>query len=458
MIPLTLQAVRAAVRATHAHLPDRTVERVSTDTRTLVEGDLFVALRGDRFDAHDHLDQASRAAAAVVERVPDSAPADLPMIVVPDARRALGDLARHHRQALRHTKVIAVAGSNGKTTTKGLIHAALAGSLRGTASPASFNNDVGVPLTLLPVSPRDDYVIVECGTNHPGEIARLSDIARPDIAVITSIGEEHLEGLGDLEGVRHENAAITAGMGDKAMLVLPDEADLVRHLAGFSGRRLTIGLGEACDLFAADVHGDLAGVRFRLNAGPCEFEIPIAGIHTVTNALAAIAVAKRFGLSDQAIAAGLAGARSPAMRMERSEREGVVFVNDAYNANPASMRAALRTLAEAEVPDRRIAVLGEMLELGEQSDAYHRDLGRHAAEAGLDRLLCVGHRATVTAEAAVAAGMASKVVDVCDTVQAAADRLASLTRPGDTVLLKASRGLRLEQILELTPDQARPAA
>ena len=463
MNALTLQQAAGIVGGTADALPPRTVARVGTDTRRVEAGDLFVALRGERFDAHDFLDQAKHAAAAIVERVPADAPPDLPLIVVPDARRALGDLARHHRRSLTNTTVIAVAGSNGKTGTKRLIHAALSGTLRGTASPASFNNDVGVPLTLLPVDPADDYVVVECGTNAPGEIAYLSGVCRPDVAVITSIGEEHLEGLGDLDGVRRENAAITAGMDAGGVLFINgDDAGLRDACGDFAGKILTFGSDPTNDLPVSGVACDAGGTRFTLAGRP--WRVPLLGRHNAANAAAATAVARHLGVSDDAIAAGLAIVEPPPMRMQVRQVGGITVVNDAYNANPASMAAALATLcdlrpeaaaaaadptrsaaaAAASTDGRSVAVLGDMLELGDRAEHYHREVGGHLEDVGL--LARVGP---------LAAGIdaACETLTYPDAAAAAAD-LPRHLRPGDVVLLKASRGVRLEVVADAIADYA----
>ncbi len=470
MVPLTLPQVRSAVvgrtspffdGTTTRRLPDVPVLHVSTDTRTIVPGSLFVALRGDRFDGHGFLAQAAAAGAvgAIVDRKVASAPAELPLIEVPDTRKALGRLANHLRRQLKHTKVIAVAGSNGKTGTKHLIHAALSLHLKGTISPKSFNNDIGVPLTLLPVSPRQDYVIVECGTNHPGEIEYLSRIAEPDIAVITNAGPEHLEGLGDLAGVRKENAAITAGMRPEGCLVVNgDDRALVAACGGFAGRKVTFGLGKGSNLWAADIRSDFTGLRFQLNGSRQQVFVPLIGRHIAANALAAIAVARRMGVPDNAVMDGLAQAQGPIMRMQPQSMAGLLILNDAYNANPASVAVALETLRDLPHPGgRRIAVLGDMLELGSASDDYHREAGRQAARAGIHSLICIGPGGSLMAAAAVAEGMSSEAVHCFESARRAGWPVRELLRPGDLVLLKGSRGMELERILEaLQP--APPAA
>ena len=442
MIPLQLSQIRATLGATESG-PDADITSVSTDTRTLANGSLFVALRGDNFDGHDHLGQAKNggAVAAVVDAAPENAPADFPLIVVPDTRAALGRLANDVRRRYAKTRVIAVAGSNGKTGTKRLIHAALTRHLVGTVSPKSFNNDIGVPLTLLPVGAGDDYVVVECGTNHPGEIETLSRIAEPDIAVITNAGPEHLEFLGDLDGVRRENAAVVAGMTPAGCLIVNgDDPLLAAAVGGFGGKVVTFGFDAGNDLSARDVACDFGGVSFTVD--DIGVRVPLLGRHVAANALAAVAVARQMGVPNDLIVAGLAEAVGPEMRLDLSDKNGIKILNDAYNANPASVAAALETLRDLPHDGRKIAVLGDMLELGPDSDDYHREAGRQAAACGFDLLACVGPGGRLIADGATGASEAIHFPHAA----AAAAGLVGIIKPGDLVLLKASRGVRLEAV------------
>lgn len=320
MKPLTLQQVRQAVGGKAlSRLPGSvTIQSVCTDTRFMQPGALFVALRGERFDGHQFLPQAAAggAIAALVDHEPEVQLPNVHLILVPDTRKALGQLATHARKQMR-AKVIAVAGSNGKTGTKHLIHAALGTRLRGTISPKSFNNDIGVPLTILPADPNQDYVVLEMGTNHPGEIAVLTRIGLPDIAVITNTSAEHLEGLGTLMGVRRENASIIEGLSPSGLLVVNgDDEALLAAVNEYQGKRLTFGFRETNDLFATDVQCSQKGVTFRLNNSRREVYIPLLGRHTACNALAAIAVARRLGVPEEAIFEGLSTAKGPDMRLQ----------------------------------------------------------------------------------------------------------------------------------------------
>jgi len=450
MTPVTLEQIRRAVDGRmNGPSPAIQIETIGTDTRRMSGGGLFIAIVGEKLDGHDYLQQAKGrgAVAAIVNERDRECPDGLHCVHVPDTRKAMGKLAQWVRRQFGG-KVIAVAGSNGKTGTKRLIDAALKTTLRGTISPKSFNNDIGVPLSIFAAGENDDYLVVEIGTNHHGEIAVLTEIARPDIAVITNCSAEHLEGLSDLDGVRRENASIVAGMpGDGLLIVNGDDAELLEAIEGWRGECVTFGFSEENDLWAADVGCDASGTRFRLN-GKQEVFVPLLGRHTAVNALTAIAVGRRLCVADERIIAGLSEATGPEMRLELKMLGGVNLLNDAYNANPASMRAALETLCALPASGRRVAVLGEMRELGIWSDRFHRELGATAARCRLDKLVCVGGSAALIGEAARAAGMNGELVSFHGDATAAASAVAGYVRSGDLVLLKGSRAIGLEKVAE----------
>jgi UDP-N-acetylmuramoyl-tripeptide--D-alanyl-D-alanine ligase len=450
MKPISIQQIRQILGAKAlATIPATAplVSSICTDSRRMDPGSLFIALPGENYDGHNYLRAAAAggAVAALVEKIPDVQLPNMHMLLVPDTRKAMGKLARHIRQQML-AKVIAVAGSNGKTSTKHLVDAAIRDSLRGTISPKSFNNDIGVPLTIFPADPLQDYLVLEIGTNHPGEIKVLTDIAQPDIAVITNCGPEHLEFLGDLLGVRRENASIIEGLKPHGLLVVNgDDPELLDTVAAYPGKRVTFGFSEKNDLFASDVRCDETGVHFKLNAHTPIF-VPLLGKHTAANALAAIAVARRLGLHEEAILHGLAHAEGAEMRLQLQTVRGITLLNDAYNANPASMKAALETLQTLPRTGRSIAILGDMRELGESSERFHREVGQFAATARLDMLYCIGPSSKLIAESARQAGMNAKSVKHFRDSQQAAEALAEIFQPGDVVLLKASRTVKLERI------------
>jgi UDP-N-acetylmuramoyl-tripeptide--D-alanyl-D-alanine ligase len=429
--------------------------QVSTDTRKAGAGDLFVAIAGKTHDAHGFLEQAfaKKVAAVMVHRelspevLAKVGEADVSVILVDDTVEALNRLAGAYRSTIR-AKVIAVGGSNGKTTTKRIIHTLLAekfGVEGGHASPKSFNNNIGMPLTLLEVEPGHDYVVLEIGTNAPGEIAALGEVCRPDIAVITNVGLEHLEQLGDLEGVAREEACIAPFVVDGGTLVLPADApELLGALKTAKAQKILVGRGEGNgDLAVTDLVESAGGLTFSVN-GRGAFKLPLLGEHNATNALMAIAVARRLGMSDEQLAAGLAKVKPAEMRLEPMTVGGWSIINDAYNANPSSMEAALKTFARVMAAGRKVVVLGDMLELGPSSDAMHRSVGGMVAAWKFDLFVAVGPHMKVAADAAAAAG--TDTVHFEDTAAACAG-IAELLQPADSVLLKGSRGMALETLL-----------
>ncbi len=452
MKPISLQQIRLvvggkALSAIPAVGPEITA--VSTDTRRMEPGSLFVAIKGETYDGHDFLPAAAAggAIAALVEEQPSVKLPNVHLIQVADTRKAMGKLARYVRQQMT-AKVICVGGSNGKTGTKNLIDSILCRRLRGSISPKSFNNDIGVPLAIFPADPNQDYLVLETGTNHHGELRVLSEMALPDIAVITNCSAEHLEGLGDLMGVRQEEASIIEGLNPKGLLVVNgDDGELLERVSSYGGNRVTFGYGVTNDLYATEISCDYSGVDFLLN-GRRKVYVPLLGRHTACNALAAIAVARRLGLSEDEIVENLSQAHGADMRLQLVRMRGLTVLNDAYNANPASMQAAIDTLCSLEACGRRIAILGDMRELGESTDRLHREVGEYAAARGLDVLICVGEKAALIGESAKQAGMVGdRVVHYAD-VGSAIGAIPSGLSSGDVVLLKASRAMRLEAIAQ----------
>ena len=433
---------------------------VSTSSKDAPAGCVFVALRGDRHDGHAYLgDIGGRATVALVDRDVAAVPG-VAMVKVPDTRRALGRLASVVRRSITRPKVIAIAGSNGKTSTKNTLHRVLSQTLRGTASPASFNNDIGVPATIFPVDAEDDYVVLEIGTNHPGEVEHLSRMSEPDIAVITSIGEEHLEFFHTLDNVRKENAAIVAGLRPGGLLVACDDVGLTEAI-DYAGpivrfgttdrvpRSCTQGRGVAGedtalgtrpwhpDFIVCDVRVTLDGTHFRVDEEP--FFVPAVGAHFATNALAVIAVARHLGLNNETIRTGLATAEASSMRMQKREINGVALLNDAYNANPTSVRAALDTLRQIDRPGRKIVVLGEMKELGDHSAAAHAGIADAVRALRPDATFVIGEAWRKHATAAGATWFPTSD----DAAQ-----IAGQIMDGDLVLLKGSRSMKLERVAD----------
>lgn len=449
---------------------------LSTDSRTIRAGEAFLALRGEAFDGHAFIAEAGRKGAvlAIVDREEPlrealpGLPRTFAALLVPDAGAALLKLAGAYRKTLESTKVVAVAGSNGKTTTTRLIEGVLSRAMRGSASPKSFNNAVGVPLTVLRAKRGDQYLVCEVGTNAPGEIATLGKVLQPDVAVITSLGREHLEGLGSLEGVAREEASLLDSVrGGGAAIVTADAdpaAQKILDEKARGGHRTVVrfGFADDADLRITACEGTASGTRMCLN-GRSWYEVPLLGRHNASNATAAIAVAKRLGVDPGAIVDGLANAAGPPMRLERSAAAGVEFLNDAYNANPESVLAALRAFAEFRpasgtglVRGRRVVVLGDMLELGEASEGAHREIGEAVGVGGeVDVAIFVGPMSAVGAGAARAARRVPEVLHVAEHDAAGVRRVASMLGPGDLVLLKGSRRVALERVVEVVRERER---
>lgn len=437
-------------------------QNVSTDTRTTRANDAFVALRGDRFDAHEFLAKAADSGASllIVDQPERVAPALLrsgagPAILrVADTRRALGQIAAAHRRTLEGVRIIAVVGSNGKTTTTKLIHAALASKLRGSCSPRSFNNDVGVPLTILAAKRSDQYLVCEVGSNHPGETAALARIVQPDIVVITSIGRDHMEFFGTPESIAREHASILPHLTPGGTAVVPAGAPLLADYLKPVPHVLTFGRTRDADLWLSSIaHEPLAsghtGLRFTIN-DRWSVELPMLGEHNALNALAAASVARRMGIDDASISRGLSAAAPADMRLNQRSMFGAQFIVDCYNSNPDSLEAALLTTAQiARDASRRVLVLGDMLEMGEHAHAVHLEaLGRIAEVCPARAVVLVGGAMAKAfeshgASAALRDAIVLPSLDDADAIERALNPI----RPGDTVLLKGSRGVRLERLL-----------
>ena len=422
-------------------------QRVCTDTRKLQRGDLFIALRGENFDGNQFA--AAAIAAGAVAAVVDSR-YDAPHILVKDTRRAFGQLAVAHRAEMEAT-VFGIAGSNGKTSTKEMLAAILRAEMETLHSEASFNNDIGVPATLLSIERHHRAAVLELGTNHPGELPPLVKMAAPQFGLLTGIGREHLEFFGNLEGVAREEGMLGELLPAGGKLFLYGDDDWSQSMGERSNAPVTtVGFGDANDWQVSGVQVAETGATFEVRAPSeewsGEYTTPLLGRHQAANATLAIAAAAELGLNREAIARGLAECPAPAMRLQLSEKNGVRWLNDAYNANADSVAAALETLGSLEVTGKRYAVLGEMAELGDHAEAAHREAGEQAAEI-LDGLIAVGANAAITVGAAREAGLA-KAEAVLD-AEAAACVLRDWLQPDDAVLLKASRAARLEQLEDL---------
>ncbi|HXV20590.1 MAG TPA: UDP-N-acetylmuramoyl-tripeptide--D-alanyl-D-alanine ligase [Desulfuromonadales bacterium] len=424
------------------------VTGISTDSRSVSPGELFVPLRGEKFDGHDFLTQAVRrgAAACLSEDVIAGFP--VPVIQVANTLQALGDLAAAIRRDFSGP-VVAVTGSSGKTTTKEMLAAILSGTAPGLKTEGNFNNLVGLPLTLFRLAPEHRWAVLEMGMSARGEIARLAEIALPEVGIITNVGPAHLETLHGLDGVARAKGELFAALKAGGTAVINADDERVAQLPVANGvRRLHYGFSASAEIRAEEVAVAGAAVSFRLflPEGDWPVTLAVAGRHNVYNALAAAAAAVALAVPATAIVRGLQTFRGGHGRMELVDLgNGTLLIEDTYNANPLSVRAALTALDEMGGNGRRIAVLGDMLELGAEAAELHRQIGAEAAQR-CDFLILLGAMAGETAAGARQQGMPADRVQIVSSHAEAADRLRSLLRPGDRLLVKGSRGMRMEKV------------
>ncbi len=429
------------------------VERACTDTRQLRPGDLFLAIRGERFDGHAFLQEAHERGVVAVLAEESSLPAVLPpcpVLCVRDTRVALGAIAAAVRaECLLH--MVAVVGSNGKTTTKDLIGSILAQRFVTVTSEASFNNEIGVPLTLLRLEKSTQAAVLEVGTNHPGELGPLLSMIQPGFGVLTSIGREHLEHFVDLDGVIREEGTIGPALGEGGTLFMAGGEPWSQEIAGrCRGRKVFAGWGKENDWRISSMGHGSSGTWFRVDSEQCEYrgeyQLNLLGRHQVQLGVLAVAVGAELGLTSAEIRAGLLACPAPKRRLQLHQCGGLRIVDDCYNANPDSVAAALATLREVSNNGRRVVVLGDMGELGSSSQAAHEEVGRSVAASGVDCFFAVGEMSSVLAGAARAAGQ--RAVHEFTDAASAAEAVKRVLRPGDWVLVKASRACRLETVVE----------
>ena len=428
---------------------DIDLSKVSTDSRSINKGDLFIALSGPNFSGSDFAQDAFRKGAigVLAERYerPEKSGKRI-VIKVKDATKALQDIARAHRRAF-DIPVIAVTGSNGKTTVKEMIASVLSARYNVLKNEGTKNNHIGVPQTLLRLTKAHEVCVLELGTNHKGEIAALSGIARPTGAVMTNIGPSHLEFLSDLDGVFEEKKDLLRSLDTKRAIAVLNGDD--EYLSNIEDKGLTIiryGLGEYNDVSAKVLSSEVGRMRFLFN-GREEFELKALGVHNVYNALAAIAVGYAFGLGAKTIRKALAGYRPEAMRLDPLRVNGIDIINDAYNSNPLSMKTALDAIQSYPARARWV-VAGDMLELGESAEHFHRAAGELIAESGIAGLVTFGALSKHMLSRAGERGMDRHNLWHCSSHDEIVDILKRVTRQGDLVLVKGSRGMKLEKVIE----------
>ncbi len=444
------QIAKLAGGSISANDTSRMVSRISTDSRTLHGGDLFVPLRGENFDGHKFVQQAierGAAGAMVEEKWEGSVPGNFALIRVADTLVGYQTLAANYRASLR-LKVIAITGSNGKTSTKDFVAATLAKKFRVTKTEGNFNNHVGLPQTMLAANRADEIAVWEIGMNHPGEIAALAKLAAPDVAIVTNVGVAHIEFMGSREAIAAEKGALAETVSAAGTVILNADDTFSEGIAKRTKARVVLAGIEKGSVRAVEITQSSTGSEFTMLEGAhrCRAQLPVPGIHMVQNAMLAVAAGRTFGLSIEECAVGLASTPLTKARLQIKEIDGIQFIDDSYNANPDSMKAALRTLVELDTDGRRIAVLGEMGELGSESERGHREVGEAAAALRIDELITVGATGSAIAIAAQKAGLAESVA--VDSPNAAAELLAKRAAPGDLILIKGSRSARMERVLE----------
>jgi UDP-N-acetylmuramoyl-tripeptide--D-alanyl-D-alanine ligase len=451
MKTLFLDEIRDCIGARlQAVLPVVNVTGVSTDSRTLKHGDIFFAIRGPTFDGHDFAPCAlSRGASGVVVdksyKLPDGMDASR-FLWADDTIIALGKLAAYYRNELPCT-IIAVTGSNGKTTTREMIYHVLSKKFRGRRSQKSFNNHIGVPLTVLSSDMSDEFLIVEVGSNHPGEIDYLGSIISPNISVVTNVGESHLEGFGSVDRVAIEKASLAKHVRSGGLIVANGDRELLLRLVS-NPHAMIVSFGNQPhnDMRITSLNTTANHIRFQVN-DHFNFDLPVIGGHNALNALAAIVVARRMGFDMNQIADAFNDFVLPSMRLEQITFGKITVLNDAYNANPSSMRAAIDVLRNFEWTGRKVFFFGQMMELGDASQQLHCDLVKNIMQANIDVVVFVGEYAKIMCKEAIALGMNSKKAFAFPTTEKAADEIHHIIADGDLILMKGSRTMKMETII-----------
>src|ERR1700724_1662848 len=390
------------------------VERISSDSRTIKRGELFVALRGENFDGHKFIEDGAKkqAAAAIVDQNwKGKVPQNFAIVRAKNALVAYQSLAANYRKSLP-IKVLAITGSNGKTSTKDFAASVLGRKFRVTKTQGNFNNHVGLPRTILEATSNDEVAVWEIGMNHPGEVAPLAKIGAPEAAIITNIGVAHIEFMGTREAIAKEKGALAEAVAAEGAVVLNADDPFSKGIAERTRAHVIFAGTKEGTVRSIDIQQSADGSEFTIIEGAhrCRAQLPVPGLHMVQNALLAVAAGRAFGLSLEEAAAGLASAPLTKARLQIKEINGVQFLDDSYNANPDSMKAALQTLVELDADGKRIAVLGEMRELGQETQRGHEEVGEEAAALGVDHLIGIGEMGATISHAAEKAGLEKSTV------------------------------------------------
>jgi len=448
MVDFTIEQIKEATGAVSKKTAATSFNGIVTDTRQISPGCLFVALKGERFDGHSFVAKAVEAGAAGVLVSSEIGEVNAAVLEVPDTLLAYQDLARAYRKRFA-VPVVAITGSNGKTTTKDLTAAVLSGRWNVLKTEANFNNEIGLPLTLMGLEAKHQAAVVEMGMRGFGQIQALARIAEPTIGIVTNVGETHMELLGSLENIAKAKAELVEMIEPSGTVILnADNAFVLQMREKSKARVVTFGIASLADVMAKDIRTVGNSMEFSCSYGKTieKFVLPMVGRHNVYNGLAAITTGFVLGLSAAEIQRGLDSFEATKMRFEYKKVKDYHVINDAYNASPMSMTAAIETLAEVS-KGRKIAVMGDMLELGSVSKEAHEQVGRELVAKGVDALLTRGEMGLYIAEAAKAAGLSQ--VCSCDSHAEAGRMLKKILQPGDTILFKGSRGMQMEKIIDL---------
>jgi len=428
------------------------VSGVTIDSRKIEKGNLFIPFKGENVDGHRFVEDAiSRgAAAALWQKDVPNPPVHLPILIVEDTLIALQELARNYRQQLT-VKVLGITGSNGKTTTKDMVASLLGQEFKVQKTEGNFNNHIGLPLTILRLKEETEIAILEMGMSSRGEIEFLSKLAQPDAVIITNIGESHLLDLGSREAIADAKLEIILGLQNEGLIVYHgDEPLLQERLAAYdgNGKLQTFGRSQQNDLYPVEITQTSAGNTFTTNRSALAFNLPVLGTHNVLNALASMLAAQFFGVSYEKMNDGFASLKLTNMRMELVEgTEGINIINDAYNASPTSMKAAIELISNLEGYERKILVLGDMLELGPLEEKYHYQIGSQLDEDKVDYVFTYGKLGAYMAEGAKKV-LGEERVFTFESKENIASKIKQLVRPNATlVLVKASRGMKLEEVV-----------
>ncbi|MDI6689879.1 MAG: UDP-N-acetylmuramoyl-tripeptide--D-alanyl-D-alanine ligase [Actinomycetota bacterium] len=462
MFPLTVSQILLATNGELLNgLPQRVINDISIDTRTLKPGDLFIPIKGDHYDGHQFLKCALEKGAfgfltqkwdKALKNIFGELKEETIVIRVEDGLKALKDLAQYLRGQLR-VEVVGITGSTGKTCTKDMLANVLSQRMKVIWSERNYNNEIGVPLTILKAEQGTQILVVEMAMRGLGQIRELAEIAHPTIGLVTNVGKTHFEFLGSEELIAQAKSELVEAIPEDGIVFLNQDDFWTERLKSLSlAQVLTFGLSELSNFRACDINVDSMGkpsFKILSNRGDIWVNLPILGRHNVYNALATFAIASYLGLPLEDIKNGLETCTLSGMRMQLlTTPKGITILNDAYNANPTSMRAALIALGDIKSQSRKIAVLGDMLELGEITDVSHFELGKFVKEVGVNTLITVGERSKRIAEGALQSGMDSKEVISCDASTEAARILNRMLEQGDIVLIKASRAMKLEEVAD----------